>query len=164
VSGDIAVLNDYHLQFLELLNRRNVRFLVIGGQARFAHFGTATRDLDLWVDISSKNRPSLDLALVEWNEKYRIHTLIEISHPLALRPNVQFKFPDADAWFQKRDGEFAEILVQEGIDVLTSIGEFAFDLYYERAATKTVDGQNVAFLAAEDIEAISPRPISAPLV
>jgi hypothetical protein len=151
------LLNDYHLQFLELLNSRSVRYLVIGGQARFAHFGTPTRDLDLWVDVSPKNRPSLEAALVDWKTKYPIHTLLDLSHPVALRPKVQIKFPDADVWFAKRNGELAEILAQDGIDVLTSIGESDFEFYYDRAAIKALDNIDVPFLAADDLDTISPR-------
>jgi hypothetical protein len=151
------MLNEYHLQFLRLFADRGVRFLVIGGQARFAHFGTPTRDLDLWVDLSPKNRQPLEQALVDWKAKYPIHTLMDILRPLALRPKVQIKFPDADAWFKRQDGEFAEILVQDGIDILTSIGDADFDFYYERAATKVIDGINIPFLGADDIDVISPR-------
>jgi hypothetical protein len=151
------VLNDYHLQFLQLLNRRGVRFLVVGGQARFAHFGVSTRDLDIWVDISVKSRPALDQSLIEWKRKYPIHTLMDISHPVALRPKVQIKFPDADVWFERRDGELVEIFVQDGIDVLTSIGDAEFDFYYERASNRVMDGINIPFLAADDIDVISRR-------
>jgi hypothetical protein len=153
------VLNDYHLQFLQLLNRRGVRFLVIGGQTRFAHFGVSTRDLDIWVDISAKNRPALDQSLIEWKTKYPIHTLMDISHPVTLSPKVQIKFPDANVWFKRRDGEFAEISVEDGIDILTSIGDAEFDSYHERAATMTIDDINIPFLAADDIDAISPPRI-----
>jgi hypothetical protein len=155
-EGRIPMLNDYHLQLLGLFNNRKVRFLVIGGQARWAHFGTPTRDLDLWVDISPKNRPALDQCLVDWKARYPIHTLMDISQPLALRPKVQIKFPDADAWFERRDGEFAEILVQDGIDILTSVNDADFDFYFERAATKIIDRLDIPFLAARDIEVISP--------
>jgi hypothetical protein len=61
----IAMLNEYHLQFLRLLTERGVRFLVIGGQARFAYHGIATRDLDIRVDLSSENGPALEECLVE---------------------------------------------------------------------------------------------------
>ncbi len=149
------MLNEYHLQFLRLFGGRGVRFLVIGGQARFAHHGIATRDLDIWVDISSANRAALDHCLIEWKTRHPLHTLADMSQPLALRPNVQIKFPDADAWFETSDGEPAEILVQDGIDVLTSIGEANFKFFYERASTMVIDGLKIPFLAAEDIEAIS---------
>jgi hypothetical protein len=150
------MLNEYHLQLLRLFSDRDVRYLVIGGQTRFTYFGTPTRDLDLWVDISPKNRPALDYCLAEWKARYPAHTLTDFSLPLALRPNVQIKFPDADVWYLRSDGEPAEISVREGIDILTSIGEANFEFHYDRATTKVVDGLNIVFLAVDDIEAISP--------
>jgi hypothetical protein len=150
------MLNDYHLQFLHLLHHRGARFLVIGGQARYAHFGTPTQDLDIWVDISAKSRPALDHCLVSWKEEHSLHTLMCVSHPLELRPNVQIKFPDADALYLKSNGEMAEISAEDG-DILTSIGEADFESYYDRASQKLVHGLKLPFLAVDDIEAISPR-------
>jgi hypothetical protein len=150
------MLNNYHLQFLSLLHGRDVRFLVIGGQARYQHFGASTRDLDVWVDTSPKNRPALDQCLVDWKESHPLHTLMEISHPLAIRPNVQLKFPDADALYLRSNGESAQILVEDGIDILTSIGEADFDVYYDRATYKILSGMKIPFLAADDIEVICP--------
>ena len=58
------MLNEYHLQFLSLFHRRADGFyLVIGGQAKYVHPGSATRDLDLWVDLASNNASALEQAL-----------------------------------------------------------------------------------------------------
>jgi hypothetical protein len=130
--------------------------LVIGGQARFVHHGISTHDLDLWVDISPQNRPALDQCLIEWKAKYPMHSLTDFSPPLALRPGVQIKFPDADVWFMGRDDQPAELLIADGLDILTSIGDADFNEYYDRAVLKPIDGQDVPFLSAGDLEAISP--------
>jgi hypothetical protein len=150
-------LNQYHLQFLRALALGEVRYLVIGGQARFAHQGVRTRDLDLWVDISSQNRPALDQCLVAWKIEHPMHTEVDLSSvPLSLRPGLQIKFPDADVWFMGRDNEPAEILPVDGIDILTSIGDADFSAYYDRAVRTLIDGLEIPFLAADDLEAISP--------
>jgi hypothetical protein len=83
-------------------------------------------------------RDSASRSISVW--PHRIHLLIDTSRPLDLRPNLQIKFPDADAWFKRRDGEFAEILVLDCIDILTSIGDADFDFYHKRAVTKVIDG------------------------
>ena len=153
-------LNEYHLQFLRPMTRRGVRFLIVGGQARFVHHGISTRDLDLWVDISRQNRPALDQCLIEWKAKYPVHTLTDLSPPLALRPGVQIKIPDADVWFMRQDGKPAELLVADGIDILTSIGDADFNEYYDRAMLRSIDGQDVPFLSADDLETISPSKAS----
>jgi hypothetical protein len=151
------MLNEYHLQFLRLFDEHHVRYLVIGGQARFVYFGTPTRDLDVWVDISQRNRPALDNCLAEWKARHPVHTMLDFSFPLALRPNVQIKFPDADALFLGSDAEPAEILAQDGIDILTSIGDADFEIYFARSTTKAAFGIDVTFLSLADLETISPR-------
>jgi len=136
--------------------RRGVRFLVIGGQARFVHDGATTRDLDLWVDISPQNRPVLGQCLLEWKAKYPVHSMVDFSPPLRLRAGVQIQLPDADVWFLGRDNQPAELLFADRIDILTSIGDADFNEYYARAVLKPIDGQDVPFISAGDLEAISP--------
>jgi hypothetical protein len=91
-------LNEYHLQFLQLMVRGNVRFLVIGGQARRIYFGSTTRDLDLWVDISPLSISTFRVALSNWKAKYPVHTIADLSR-LPLRAGLQIKIPDADCIF-----------------------------------------------------------------
>jgi hypothetical protein len=44
------------LEFLELLDKHNVDYLLVGGYAVILHgFGRSTGDLDLWVNQDSKN-------------------------------------------------------------------------------------------------------------
>jgi hypothetical protein len=149
-------LNEYHLQFLRSMLRGGVRFLVIGGQVRFVFQGTATRDLDVWVDISPQNRPALDQCIASWNAKYPLHNLADFSPPLPLRAGLQITFPTDDVWFMGPDNEPAELLVADGIDILTSIGDADFNEHYARAVMRPIDGQNVPFICADDLEVISP--------
>lgn len=153
-------LNEYHLEFLRLLVSLKVRFLIIGGQARYIHLGRSTHDLDLWTDISDQNKFALEQSLSIWKRRYPVHTLSDLSPPIALRPNLQIKFPDADAWYMGSDGKPAEILTKNEIDVLTSVGEADFDACFARAVAVQVDGLDVSFLAAVDLETISPTKVS----
>ena len=140
-------MNEYHLQFLRQLLSRGVRFLVIGGQARFVHHGTITRDLDLWVDVSLQNRPQLVQCLIAWKLEYPVHYFADIS---ALRPGVQIRSPDADVWFMGRDKQPVELLVADGIDILTSIGDADFDEYYPRAiALGLTSCQQISFSSGD---------------
>lgn len=150
------MLNEYHLQFLGLFNKRTVRSIVIGGQARFIHHGVATRDLDIWVDISPVNRLALDQCLMDWSSEHPLHTMPPLSFPLRWEEKRQIKFPDADVMYMRRNGEPAEIAVADGIDVLTSIGDADFGAFFDRATSKTVDGLDILFLAAQDLDVISP--------
>jgi hypothetical protein len=69
----------------------------------------------------------------------------------------QIQFPDADVWFLGRDNQPAELLFADRIDILTSIGDADFNEYYARAVMKPIDGQDVPFLAADDLDVISPK-------
>jgi hypothetical protein len=56
-----AVVNEYHIQFLRHLARHGVRFLIVGGQARWlADRSHVTRDLDVWVSIATSDKPALE--------------------------------------------------------------------------------------------------------
>src|SRR6476661_8789549 len=144
------MLNEHHLQFLSLFHRRAVRFLVIGGQAKYVHHGSATRDLDLWVDLASNNASALEQALVDWSATYTSHTAMPLTPPLHLRRNLQIKFPDDDCLYMKIGGELAEILPADGIDILTSICDLEFDQFYDRSVVVKVQNMDIRFLSAGD--------------
>ncbi|WP_092180657.1 hypothetical protein [Bradyrhizobium sp. cf659] len=150
-------LNEYQRQFLRLFTSRGVRFLIIGGQGRAAHYGASTKDLDLWVDISHLNRPVLDLALVAWATEHPSHSASSFALPLPLRPAVQIKFPDAAAWYLGDDGEPREITPDEGIDILTSIGSADFAEFYDRAEWFHAAGLQLPVPSADDLAVVSPR-------
>jgi hypothetical protein len=150
-------LNAYQLQFLQMLIKRSVRFLIIGGQTRFFYHGTPTRDLDLWVDISPSNKLALQTFLVMWAAKYPLHSNADFTIPIPLRPNVQIKFPDADVWFMGIDDKPTPITPDDGIDILTSVNEADFGEYFGRAKTVRVNGMNLPFLSVNDLDAISPK-------
>lgn len=149
------MLNDYHLQFVRRLQECNVRYLVIGGQARFTHFGDDTRDLDIWVDLSPSNIPHLERCLVEWSAAHPMHTATPLSRPLGLRRNLQIKFPDADVWYLNSNGEPAEIVPADRIDILTSIGEADFETFYLRCVCMPVHGVEVSFVGPDDIATLA---------
>jgi hypothetical protein len=150
-------LNEYHLQFLNLFVEKNVRFLIVGGQARSVHEGTTTRDLDLWVDISTQNRPALDLCLMAWAAQHPMHSTANFLPPLPLRPGVQIKFPDDDVLYLDADDEPIAIGPTDCIDILTSIGTADFSEFYDRAEWREVAGIRLPLLARGDLDTISPE-------
>ena len=79
-----------------------------------------------------------------------------MSRPLALRPGVQIKLPDANCLFLSASRDIHAIGPDDGVDVLTSIGKHAFAEFYDRAAVRSIDGRAVAFLSESDIETVSP--------
>jgi predicted nucleotidyltransferase len=61
------MLNPDFKEFIELLNRHEVRYLVIGGYAVALHGNPRyTKDLDIWVEMNSNNALQLMNALAEF--------------------------------------------------------------------------------------------------
>lgn len=149
------MLNQYHLQFLSMLDEQCARAIIIGGQARYFHLGTSTRDLDLWADVAD-SRSQLESALFLWKCRYSAHSILDLEPPVALRPAVQIKFPDADALFINSDGELSEILIEDGIDLLTSVGAYNFDLIWKSSVDADLGLKHVKMLCRTDLDIISP--------
>lgn len=54
-------------EFIALLNAHNVRYLVVGGYAVAFHgYPRYTKDLDVWIELSTENAASLLRALEEF--------------------------------------------------------------------------------------------------
>ena len=54
-------------EFIELLNRNNVRYIVIGGYAVVYHgYVRSTNDIDIWIDIREDNIKKLIKVLDEF--------------------------------------------------------------------------------------------------
>lgn len=69
-SGD-RVLNQDLKEFIQSLNNSQIRYLIIGGYAVAFHgHPRYTKDLDVWVELSHENAPTLVAALVENLEPY----------------------------------------------------------------------------------------------
>lgn len=150
------MLNGYHIQFLRNLDDYHVRFLVIGGQARWLHWNTPTRDLDVWVDISDANRPALEKSLIAWKKRYPIHTQETMEPPLPIRPKVLIQFPDRDNvyYFQTDEGGIGEIKYEDRVDVLFSadVKGLEFEECFQRSVLHQVDGIDIRCLAETDLE------------
>ncbi len=148
------MLSDYHIQFLHHLATHGVRFLIVGGQARWlsdrAH---KTRDLDVWVSVADADKPDLERAIVAWSQAHPAHTAMPLQAPLALRPAVQIAFPDCDGvlyFDQKR--EMRELLTADRIDVLTSLAGMDFEECFVRAVSQDVEGVEVGVMCDADLE------------
>jgi predicted nucleotidyltransferase len=66
ISGDM-VLNQDFKEFIQSLNNKQVRYLIIGGYAVAFHgHPRYTKDLDVWVELSQDNAARLVAALAEF--------------------------------------------------------------------------------------------------
>ena len=58
------ILIDEHRQFLKLLLKHNVKFILIGGYAVIYHgYERLTGDMDIWLEPNNENRNLLTIAL-----------------------------------------------------------------------------------------------------
>ena len=147
-------LSEYHYQFLHALIEFEVKFLVIGGQARSHHFGNYSKDLDVWAQAGIADRNLEDL-LIFWVKQFPMHVSrpMDFRKPLAIREGVQVHFPEMDVNFRMPDGTWATIEARNGIDVLTSLPPLNFGDCLNRAATAAVQDLVVPLLSKADLEA-----------
>ena len=61
------MLNQDFKEFIQLLNANKVKYLVIGGYAVAIHgHPRYTKDIDIWIEMSSENAQKLMTALTEF--------------------------------------------------------------------------------------------------
>lgn len=125
------ILNRHFREFLELLEKHGVRFLVVGGYAVGAHgFPRYTGDLDIFVAISQDNASRL------------------------LQGFAAFGFPDlglAEVDFMEPDMVIEIGREPAKIQILTGIDGVAFDACHERRAMIDADGISIPFIALNDL-------------
>ena len=133
-------LNKHFREFIELLEKNEVRFLVVGGYAVGFHgFPRYTGDLDVFVAVSQKNAEAL------------------------VRVFAEFGFTDIG--LKPSDFLDPEIIVEIGrepikIQVLTGIDGVVFDGCYAHRTEFDDAGLRVPFISFEDLianKAASPR-------
>lgn len=118
-------------KFLERLNARGVRFVVIGGQAmRWLGYNRQTFDLDLLVETAGEMAPRLlatlhDIGLAE-----------DISPESLARPKVRIPIPSE----QRKE-----------IDVLTSLDGLEFDDVFARGSTVRAGALEARVASAPDL-------------
>jgi predicted nucleotidyltransferase len=134
------IFNRHFLEFIKLLEKHRVEYMVVGGYAVGFHgFPRYTGDLDLFVALSESNAASL------------------------LRVYADFGF--SDLGLSVKDFLETDTVVEIGreplkIQVLTGIDGVTFAECYARKTTCTLDGVNMPFISMEDLlrnKAASPR-------
>ncbi|MEZ4773573.1 MAG: hypothetical protein R3D00_10360 [Bacteroidia bacterium] len=130
--SDSKVFSPDFREFVELLNRHDVRYLVTGGYAVGVYgYPRYTGDLDFWVESSPEN-----------GEK-----LVKVFHDFGL---TSFGLTSLDF-------TTADQIIQIGyppyrIDVITSIDGVNFIDAYPNRNIIDVDGMSVSFIGLEDLK------------
>ena len=136
----MSILNRHFQEFLELLERRGVKYLVVGGYAVGLHgFPRYTGDLDIFIAVNEENA----------------RKLLEVFEA----------FGFSDLGLSEKDFLEEEIVVEIGreplkIQVLTGIDGVTFDDCYEGRTYFQLEGRKVPFIGFNDLlknKGASPR-------
>lgn len=125
------MLNQDFKEFIQSLNDNGVRYLVVGGYAVALHgYPRYTKDLDVWVDMTSENASKIVKAL------------------------DQFGFGSLDV--KEADFTVPDQMLQLGhpprrIDILTSLPGVEFSDCYPAHITVDIEGVSVAFIDLENL-------------
>ena len=117
-------------EFIELLNKNNVRYIVIGGYAVVYHgYVRSTNDIDIWIDIREENIKKMIKVLGEFG-----FSSLNIKEADFL-PNqiIQLGYPP------------------NRIDLITSPAGIEFDTCYESKEQVSVDGTTVNIIDLENL-------------
>lgn len=118
-------------EFIELLNRNQVKYLVIGGYAVSFHgHPRYTKDIDFWIEIDDANADRMLQSLDE--------------------------FGFGDVGISKSDLLTPERILQLGypphrIDIITTPPGVSFSQCYDRRSVGSVDGVEILFINREDL-------------
>jgi hypothetical protein len=126
------VLNQDFKEFIESLNKNNVRYLVIGGYAVAFHgHPRHTKDIDIWVGMSPENAANIVKALGEFG-----FASLELKEEDFTAPNqiIQLGYPP------------------RRIDILTSPPGVDFEECYSHRVETEMDGVLVNFIDVENLK------------
>lgn len=147
------MISRFHCTFLEHLNGRHIRYLIVGGQAAHFYHGSSTKDLDLWVSSEPNEVLALNEALILWLKEYPSHM-----HPMrrfSLEQGgawEQIKIPDCEVAVLDEKGELQYVHPNEGIDILSKLKQASFSTCYKHRKTACINGTDVSFLSKADLE------------
>lgn len=119
-------------EFIESLNKNNVRYLIVGGYAVAIHgYPRYTKDLDLWIDATPNNADKLLIAIDE------------------------FGLGSID--LKREDFLVEDFIIQLGyppnrIDLLTSLPGVSFEKSFGQRVEIEIDGVTANFIDLENLK------------
>jgi len=126
------MINKDFKQFIELLNKNNVRYLVVDGYALAFHgFPRYTKDIDFWVWVNQENARNLVKTLEEFG-----FSSLDLKEDDFLSPGyvVQLGQPPGR------------------IDLLTSVTGLDFEECYETRVNIEIQGSKIDFIDLESFK------------
>jgi predicted nucleotidyltransferase len=127
-----TVLNQDFKEFIQSLNDNGVRYLVVGGYAVALHgYPRYTKDLDVWVDMSTENASRVIKALDQFGFGSLNLKAADFVEPDQI---IQLGFPP------------------RRIDILTTLPGVEFSECYPSLTTVDVEGVSVQFIDLESLK------------
>jgi hypothetical protein len=129
-NGDTMLSQDFK-EFIKLLNKYKVKYLVVGGYAVAFHgHPRYTKDLDIWIESSIDNATNLLKAL----DEVGFGSLgLSLEDFLAANQIIQLGYPP------------------NRIDLLTTAAGVDFETCYHSRVSKTIDETQVEFMDIENL-------------
>jgi hypothetical protein len=119
-------------EFIELLNLHNVKYLVVGGYAVAIHgYPRYTKDLDVWIELSSENADNLLKSLEEFG-----FGSLGLKHEdfLETEQIIQLGYPP------------------NRIDILTTLKAIKFEDCYRAKVQVDIQGLKINFIDLESLK------------
>lgn len=126
------MLNQDFKEFIELLNKHDVRYLVIGGYAVALHgYPRYTKDLDIWVEMELDNAKRLINALTELG-----FGSVGLNEADFLEPDqvIQLGYPP------------------NRIDLITTPDGVSFEVCYRSKVEVLLDNTSINFIDLENLK------------
>jgi len=126
------IINKDFKEFLELLNRNQVKYLIVGGYAVAFHgHPRYTKDIDIWILMEKSNAENI------------------------LKTLVEFGFSDLE--ITENDLVSPEVVIQLGyppnrIDLITEVSGLTFKDCYEKRVIVDVEGVKINFIDLESLK------------
>lgn len=119
-------------EFLQLLNSKKIKYLVVGGYAVALYgYPRTTGDIDIWIAISKNNATKIVKALREFG-----FNMPDLKEELFLKKNHNIRMGNPPLC----------------IEILTSIDGVIFDKCYKNKKTVLIDKIKVNFISLKDIK------------
>jgi len=128
------ILNPDFKEFFQLLNKKEVSYLIIGGFAVAYHgYPRYTKDVDIWIMIDPDNAAKMAAVLKD--------------------------FGFESLGLEEKDFLEQDTIIQLGyapnrIDLIMGIPEVNFEDAYKRREEEEIDGVQLSFIGLEDLRAI----------
>ena len=125
------ILNPDFKEFFQLLNKNNVKYLVIGGFAVAFHgYPRFTKDIDIWLQSNSENAMKVVETLVDFGFKSPGLTIEDF---LESETIIQLGYPP------------------NRIDLITTATGVDFDDCYQSKIEEEIDGVKIPFIDLDNL-------------